>query len=67
MPASYVVDQKGIIRHAFVGPDFTAGASVETMLAALSDQGPKPQQKGASKLSVARSGAVAFGFDRPRI
>jgi peroxiredoxin len=37
MPASYVVDQKGIIRHAFVGPDFTTGAAVETMLAALSD------------------------------
>jgi peroxiredoxin len=37
MPASYVVDQNGIIRHAFVGPDFATGAAVETMLAALSD------------------------------
>ncbi|WP_219683280.1 redoxin domain-containing protein [Bradyrhizobium canariense] len=43
MPATYVVDQRGIIRRAYVGPDSLAGAITETVLAALSElDGPKP-------------------------
>ena len=37
MPATYVLDQRGIIRRAYVGPDFITGAKTEIMLAALSE------------------------------
>jgi peroxiredoxin len=39
MPATYVVDQRGIIRRACVGPDSITGAKTETVLAALSELG----------------------------
>ncbi|WP_247383989.1 MULTISPECIES: peroxiredoxin-like family protein [unclassified Bradyrhizobium] len=39
MPAIYVLDQRGIIRRAFVGPDSITGAQTETLLAALSEIG----------------------------
>ena len=43
MPATYVLDQRGIIRRACVGPDSITGAKAETLLAALSElDGPKP-------------------------
>jgi peroxiredoxin len=42
MPATYVLDQRGIIRQACVGPDSITGAKTETVLAALSDlDGPR--------------------------
>ena len=37
MPATYVLDQRGIIRRACVGPDSITGATSETVLAALSE------------------------------
>jgi peroxiredoxin len=37
MPATYVLDQRGIIRRAYVGPDSITGATTETVLAALSE------------------------------
>lgn len=37
MPATYVLDQRGIIRRACVGPDSFTGAKTETVLAALSE------------------------------
>jgi peroxiredoxin len=37
MPATYVLDQRGIIRRACVGPDSITGATTETVLAALSE------------------------------
>jgi peroxiredoxin len=44
MPATYVLDQRGIIRRACVGPDSITGATTETVLAALSElAGPKPR------------------------
>ena len=44
MPATYVLDQGGIIRRACVGPDSITGATIETVLAALSElDGPKPR------------------------
>ena len=44
MPATYVLDKRGIIRRACVGPDFITGAKTETVLAALSElDGPKPR------------------------
>jgi peroxiredoxin len=44
MPATYVLDQRGMIRRACVGPDSIAGATTETVLAALSElDGPKLQ------------------------
>jgi peroxiredoxin len=44
MPAIYVLDKRGIIRRACVGPDFITGAKTETVLAALSElDGPKPR------------------------
>jgi peroxiredoxin len=44
MPATYVLDQRGIIRRACVGPDSMTGATTETVLAALSElDGPKPR------------------------
>ena len=44
MPATYVLDQRGIIRRAYVGPDSITGAKTEIMLAALSELGvPKPR------------------------
>jgi peroxiredoxin len=44
MPATYVLDQRGIIRRACVGPDSITGATTETVLAALSElEGPKPR------------------------
>lgn len=44
MPATYVLDQRGIIRRACVGPDSTTGATTETVLAALSElDGMKPR------------------------
>lgn len=44
MPATYVLDQRGIIRRACVGPDSITGATTETVLAALSElNGPKPR------------------------
>lgn len=39
MPATYVLDQRGIIRRACVGPDSITGAKTETVLAALSEIG----------------------------
>jgi peroxiredoxin len=39
MPATYVVDQRGIIRRACVGPDSITGAKTETVLATLSELG----------------------------
>jgi peroxiredoxin len=36
MPATYVLDRRGIIRRACVGPDSIAGATTETVLATLS-------------------------------
>jgi peroxiredoxin len=43
MPATYVLDQRGIIRRACVGPDSITGAKTATVLAALSElDGPKP-------------------------
>ncbi|MBR0915835.1 peroxiredoxin-like family protein [Bradyrhizobium japonicum] len=45
IPATYVLDQRGIIRRAFVGPDSITGATTETVLAALSESdGPKPRR-----------------------
>ena len=42
MPATYVLDQRGIIRRACVGPDSSTGAKTENVLAALSElDGPK--------------------------
>lgn len=42
MPATYVLDQRGIIRRACVGPDSVTGAKIATVLAALSElDGPK--------------------------
>jgi peroxiredoxin len=44
MPATYVVNQRGIIRRACVGPDSITGATTETVLAALAElDGPKPR------------------------
>ena len=44
MPATYVLDRRGIIRRACVGPDTIAGATTETVLAALFELGaPKPR------------------------
>ena len=44
MPATYILDQRGIIRRACVGPDSITGATTETVLAALSElDGPKPR------------------------
>ena len=44
MPATYVLDQRGIIRRACVGPGSMTGAKTETVLAALSElDGPKPR------------------------
>ena len=44
MPATYVLDQRGIIRRACVGPDSITGAKTETVLAALSElDRPKPR------------------------
>jgi peroxiredoxin len=37
MPATYVLDQQGIIRRAYVGPDSITGARTEAVLAALSE------------------------------
>jgi peroxiredoxin len=43
MPATYVLDQRGIIRQACVGPDSITGSKTATVLAALSElDGPKP-------------------------
>ncbi|MGY0574679.1 peroxiredoxin-like family protein [Bradyrhizobium sp. RDM12] len=39
MPAIYVLDQRGIIRRASVGPDSITGAKAETLLTALSEIG----------------------------
>ncbi|OKO73045.1 redoxin domain-containing protein [Bradyrhizobium sp. AS23.2] len=36
-PATYVLDQRGIVRRACVGPDSITGAKTETVLAALSE------------------------------
>ena len=35
MPATYVLDQRGIIRRACVGPDSITGTTTETVLTAL--------------------------------
>ena len=44
MPATYVLDQRGIIRRACVGPDSITGSTSVTVLAALSEMdGPKPR------------------------
>jgi peroxiredoxin len=44
MPATYVLDQRGIIRRACVGPDSITGVTTETVLAALSElDRPKPR------------------------
>ncbi|WP_051382758.1 redoxin domain-containing protein [Bradyrhizobium sp. Tv2a-2] len=44
MPGTYVLDQRGIIRRACVGPDSITGATTETVLAALTElNGPKPR------------------------
>ena len=44
MPATFVLDQRGIIRRACVGPDYISGATNETVLAALSElNGPNPR------------------------
>ena len=44
MPATYVLDQRGIIRRACVGPDSIMGAKTETVLAALSElDRPEPR------------------------
>ncbi len=44
MPATYVLDQRGIIRRACVGPDSITGAKTETVLAALSElDGRRPR------------------------
>jgi peroxiredoxin len=37
IPATYVLDQRGIIRRACVGPDSITGATTQTVLAALSE------------------------------
>jgi peroxiredoxin len=37
MPATYVLDQRGIIRRACVGQDSITGATTETVLATLSE------------------------------
>ena len=43
-PATYVLDQRGIIRRACVGPDSITGAKTETVLAALSElDGRRPR------------------------
>jgi peroxiredoxin len=43
MPATYVLDQQGIIRRACVGPDSITGATTKTVLSALSElDKPKP-------------------------
>jgi peroxiredoxin len=44
MPATYVLDQRGIIRRACVGPDSITGATTEIVLAALSELDvPRPR------------------------
>ena len=44
MPATYVLDQRGIIRRACVGADSITGAKTETVLAALSElDGRRPR------------------------
>jgi peroxiredoxin len=44
MPATFVLDQRGIIRRACVGPDSITRATTEAVLAALSElDGPKPR------------------------
>jgi peroxiredoxin len=44
MPATYVLDQRGIIRRACVGPGSITAAKTATVLAALSElDGPKPR------------------------
>jgi peroxiredoxin len=44
MPATYVLDQRGIIRRVSVGPDSITGATTEAVLAALSESdGPEPR------------------------
>jgi peroxiredoxin len=44
MPATYLLDQRGIVRRACVGPDSITRAKTETVLAALSElDGPKPR------------------------
>jgi peroxiredoxin len=43
VPATYVLDQQGIIRRACVGPDSISSVTTETVLAALSElEGSKP-------------------------
>jgi peroxiredoxin len=43
LPATYVLDQRGIIRLACVGPDSITGATTETVLATLSElDGARP-------------------------
>jgi peroxiredoxin len=43
-PATYFFDQRGIIRRAYVGPDSINGATIETVLGALSElDGRKPR------------------------
>jgi peroxiredoxin len=42
MPAIYILDRRGTIRRAWVGPDSITGAMTEIVLAALSElYGPK--------------------------
>ncbi len=44
MPATYVLDQRGIIRRACIGPDSITGATTEIVLAALSElAGARPR------------------------
>jgi peroxiredoxin len=44
MPATYILDQRGIIRRACVGPQSITGAKTAAVLAALSElDGPKPR------------------------
>ena len=45
MPATYILDQRGIIRRACVGPDSISGAKTENVLSALSElDRPKPRE-----------------------
>jgi hypothetical protein len=61
MPATYVLDQRGIIRRAWVGPASITGTMTEAVLAALSElDGREPRHQSVT-------GKEASQFKRLRV
>ena len=59
LPATYVLDQRGIICQACVGPDSITGAKTETVLAALSElDGRRPSLTGDPRFQAEPLGAI---------